>query len=86
MVVDVNGKVKRAWFVFQWCGGIYKGILMVYGMLQYWGSSLVKSEVEWLLDNGVRFEWEMARVCYVPWCACMREGRRGSYVQRSKIM
>ena len=44
-------------------GDFYFGILMVYEMLQHWGSSLMKSVLECLLDNDTQFEWEMVRVC-----------------------
>ena len=36
---------------------------MVYEMLKCWGSNLVKSEVQRLLDNEVRFEGVLVRVC-----------------------
>ena len=43
----VNGEGKQVWVVIQWCGDffIYKGILMMYEMVQRWDSSLGKSEL-----------------------------------------
>jgi len=63
LVVVVNGKGERAWLVVQWCGDFYKGVVVVYEMLQCYDSSLVKSAVQRLLDNGAQFECEMARAC-----------------------
>ena len=47
-IVAVNGEGKRAWFVARWCCNFYKGVVLVYEMLQRWGLSLVKSEVQHL--------------------------------------
>ena len=47
----------------RWCGDFYKGILMVCEMLQHWGSNVMKSKVERLLDSGAQFEWERVCIC-----------------------
>ena len=38
-------------------------VVLVKGMLERYGASLVKVEVKYPLGNGVRFECERARVC-----------------------
>ena len=38
-------KVSEPVVVVEWYGDFYKGVVVVYEMLQCWGLSLVKSEV-----------------------------------------